>query len=330
MTTHRHFIAIVVCCLAAVAAFGADGPNLIVNGGFEQNGGLATSIFTGWTVFNQVGSSGSWYAQMGTTPSPQMHDCTDVIVPEPPSGFAAMTTQSKPGSHILYQDVAIPSGANSVTLSFDLYLNSLSVFVVQPTLDYLVRPNQQFRVDVMDPSAPVMDTGAGVLATLFQTRVTDEPADAAYSRHRYDLSSFAGRTVRLRFAEVDDGDCFSAGVDNVSITVDSCPASAPGSVALAFHGSSTGCASSAAKCTAGEAISFSALGVGYSFQTCDTYSWNFGDGDVSSLRSPNHTYAAAGSYSVRLTVTNPLGSSAAGAVAVSVGPPPPRRRAINH
>src|ERR1043165_8760104 len=114
MKTQRHLIAIVLCWFAAGAAFGADGPNLVVNGAFEQNGGLATSIFTGWTVFNQVGSSGSWYAQMGTTPSPQMHGCTEVVDPEPPSGFAAMTTQSKPGSHILYQDVAIPSGANSV------------------------------------------------------------------------------------------------------------------------------------------------------------------------------------------------------------------------
>src|SRR5947209_5410268 len=330
MKTNRLLLAIVLCWSAAGAAFGADGPNLVVNGGFEQNGGLATNIFTGWTVVDQSGGSGSWYAQMGTKPLPQMQNCTDFSVSEPPSGFAAMTTQSLRGSHILYQDVAIPSGASSVTLSFDLYLNSSAAFAVQPTLNYVIRPNQQFRVDLLDPAAPVTDTGSGVLAALFQTAPTDEPVDTAYSRHRYDLSRFAGRTVRLRFAEADNSSCFSAGVDNVSITADTCPASAPGSVALAFHGVSSGCASSATKCMAGEAISFSALGVSYSFQTCDTYSWDFGDGGVSSLRSPDHTYAAAGSYSVRLTVTNPLGSSAAGAVAVSVGPPPPRRRAVKH
>jgi hypothetical protein len=330
MKTHRHIIAIVLCWFAAGAAFSADGPNLVVNGGFEQNGGLATNIFTGWTVFDESGGSGSWYAQMGTKPLPQMQNCTGFAVSEPPSGFAAMTTQASRGSHILYQDVAIPSGASSVTLSFDLFLSSSSAFAVQPTLSYAVRRNQQFRVDLLDPAAPVMDTGAGVLAALFQTADTDDPVNTAYSRHRYDLSPFAGRTVRLRFAEADYVHCFSAGVDNVSITVESCPASAPGSVAVAFYGGSSGCASSATKCIAGEAISFSALGINYSFQTCDTYSWNFGDGDVSSLRSPNHTYAAAGSYSVRLTVTNSLGSSAAGAVAVSVGPPPPRRRAIKH
>jgi hypothetical protein len=328
MKTHRHFIAIVFFWFAAGAAVGADASNLVVNGDFEQNGGLAKSVFTGWTVFNEVGGSGSWYAQMGTKPVPGVQDCApSTVVPEPPSGFAAMTTQSNPGSHILYQDVAIPSGASSVKLSFDLYLNSSSEFAVPPTLDYLGAPNQQFRVDLLDPSAPVMDAGAGVLASLFQTRVTDAPIGAGYSRRTYDLSLFAGRTVRLRFAEIDNVQCFSAGLDNVSITAEACPASAPGSVVVAFHGGSTGCASSAAKCTAGEAISFSALAISYTFQTCDTYSWNFGDGDVSSLRAPNHAYAAAGSYTVRLTVTNSLGSSAAGAVVVNVGPPPLRRRA---
>jgi PKD repeat protein len=36
--------------------------------------------------------------------------------------------------------------------------------------------------------------------------------------------------------------------------------------------------------------------------------WEFGDGTTSNLRSPSHTYLAAGSYDVRLTATNGLGS----------------------
>ena len=35
-----------------------------------------------------------------------------------------------------------------------------------------------------------------------------------------------------------------------------------------------------------------------------TYSWDFGDGNNSSLASPVHTYAAAGTYTVSLTITN--------------------------
>jgi len=42
-----------------------------------------------------------------------------------------------------------------------------------------------------------------------------------------------------------------------------------------------------------------------------TYAWNFGDGEASNEVNPVHTYAAAGSYDVVLTATNPGGTSEA-------------------
>src|SRR5207248_5646986 len=39
------------------------------------------------------------------------------------------------------------------------------------------------------------------------------------------------------------------------------------------------------------------------------YTWSFGDGGTSTLAAPNHTYAAAGVYTVSLTVTGPGGSN---------------------
>ncbi|RIW18121.1 PKD domain-containing protein, partial [Algoriphagus lacus] len=39
-----------------------------------------------------------------------------------------------------------------------------------------------------------------------------------------------------------------------------------------------------------------------------TWSWNFGDGSTSNLQNPTHTYAAAGSYEVTLTVDDPVSS----------------------
>ncbi len=41
----------------------------------------------------------------------------------------------------------------------------------------------------------------------------------------------------------------------------------------------------------------------------DRYSWNFGDGDTSNQRNPNHVYAANGTYNVCLTVFNVSGSA---------------------
>ena len=40
-----------------------------------------------------------------------------------------------------------------------------------------------------------------------------------------------------------------------------------------------------------------------------TYSWNFGDGTTSTSQSPSHVYAAAGIYTVSLTVTGPAGTN---------------------
>ncbi len=40
----------------------------------------------------------------------------------------------------------------------------------------------------------------------------------------------------------------------------------------------------------------------------DSWSWDFGDGNTSTAQNPTHTYVAAGTYTVSLTVTNPDGS----------------------
>ena len=46
-----------------------------------------------------------------------------------------------------------------------------------------------------------------------------------------------------------------------------------------------------------------------------TYSWDFGDGSpLSSTQNPSHSYAAAGNYTVKLTVTNSAGSNQKAAV----------------
>ncbi len=42
----------------------------------------------------------------------------------------------------------------------------------------------------------------------------------------------------------------------------------------------------------------------------DSYFWDFGDGEISADANPAHTYGAAGSYSVKLTVTNVSGQAA--------------------
>ena len=178
------------------------------------NGGLESGTFAGWTVVDQPGGSGGWYVYTGTT-SPQ----SGFPIAAPPEGtFAAVSDQFGPGSHVLYQDVPLEPGFNH-TLSFIIYYeNRARVFASPPTLDYAVFPNQQYRVDVVKPSSPVTSVLPGdVLAAVFQTQVGD-PFSLAPTAVSFDLSGFAGTTVRIRFAEVDNQLYFNASVDAVVIS----------------------------------------------------------------------------------------------------------------
>jgi hypothetical protein len=77
-------------------------------------------------------------------------------------------------------------------------------------------PNQQFRADIMMPGSDAFDVGAQVLANVYQTDPGD-PLVSGYSTVTFDLSAYAGQTIRIRFAEVDNQNFFQAGVDNVAI-----------------------------------------------------------------------------------------------------------------
>ena len=175
------------------------------------NGNFETGDLSGWTVVNS--GSGSWFNYSGTT-SP----LSFFPIAAPPQGtFAATTDQSGPGSHILYQDIALEPAFNH-TLTFTLYYaNQAGAFATPASLSETVAPNQQYRVDIMKPSASVTSVAPGdILASVFQTHVGD-PTTLAPTPMTVDLTPFAGQTVRLRFAEVDNQSYFQASVDDVKI-----------------------------------------------------------------------------------------------------------------
>jgi hypothetical protein len=138
------------------------------------------------------------------------------IVDRPTDGlFAAMSDQLNPGSHVLYQDVTVPSGG--ATLRFDLFIQTTApTFFTPDTLDFLIVPNQQFRMDIVDPAVPVQFFDAGVLRNVYRTKLGD-PTRSSYRTITASLDKFAGRTVRLRFAEVDNQGFFNVGIDNVVV-----------------------------------------------------------------------------------------------------------------
>jgi hypothetical protein len=175
--------------------------------------------FRGWHTTAK--GSGAWhvYRDGAKAPDPAESDPNvPFAVPDPPEGqFAAITDMRAPGARILYRDLRLDGHQRlRVTLFYDNH--AAGRFFTPRTLAFEgCTPNQQFRIDVLDPSAPIDAVGGrAILATLFRTAAGD-PAKLDPSTRTFDLSRWAGRTVRLRFAEVDNQGPLRAGVDDVRL-----------------------------------------------------------------------------------------------------------------
>lgn len=182
-------------------ALAQDDP--FVNGGFE------TGDFTGWTVIQEVGSGGDWFVYSGRTAP-----FGGSVLPPPVGNFAAITDQSNPSSQVLYQDIDVPVGFDTACSLIVYYENTAGVFFTASDLSYTNFPNQQARIDIMDPAADPFDVGAGVLENLFQTNPGDT-SSLNYTVINFDLSPYAGTTVRFRAAEVDNQNPFLFSIDDV-------------------------------------------------------------------------------------------------------------------
>ena len=197
------------------------GMELILNAGFEANGGVGSSTVTDWTIFDVPGSIGGTTSTFGTmvvytgTAAP----ISAGVIDAPTEGsFAVVGDSTGPSSSLIYQDIVVPAGATG-DIQCDVYINNQAAdFVVGPDLDWEANPNQHARLDLLDPAAAPDDTGAGVLETIFITNPGD-PLVQSYQTVITDLSPYAGQTVRLRWAKVDNQFFFQGAVDNCSAVV---------------------------------------------------------------------------------------------------------------
>jgi hypothetical protein len=170
-----------------------------------------------WTVSSS--GAGDWfvYTDGRTPPDPSRSDhAIPFDVPNPPQGrFAAVTDMNGPGTRILYREVTLP-GRYRLRLTV-FYVNGGDALMSGETLAYEGEPNQQFRIDLVDPSAPIDSLAApAVLASVFQTSRGD-PRSRPPTVVTYDLSRWAGRTVRLRLAAVNTRGPLRAGVDDIRL-----------------------------------------------------------------------------------------------------------------
>jgi PKD repeat protein len=85
---------------------------------------------------------------------------------------------------------------------------------------------------------------------------------------------------------------------------------APKNVTFTYSGVTSQCLNG--NCTnPAEPISFKAQAFLYTFQTCDTFTWSFGDSTSSTEQNPTHQFTGSGPFTVSLTVSNSSGSAPA-------------------
>jgi hypothetical protein len=205
-TLRAHFG--ILLSMAALSTAQVRGANLIVNGDFEAGS------FAGWTEVDQAGGNGSWFISTPGANSPMSG------YPTAPNALGgtnyAVSDQGGPGCHVLLQSFTLAS-ATTLTLSYQMFVDSQDGSFNTGTLDYTGGPNEFGRVDLLTGTAtPFSTAGADVLQTFYAGNDPQANNPNPYTTYSYNLSLAAG-TYQLRFGEVDNQLYFQMGVDNVSL-----------------------------------------------------------------------------------------------------------------
>jgi hypothetical protein len=192
---------------------------VLVNGEFELED------LNGWTQVNQPDGSGRWVLTPGGRAP-----ISRVPIPRPTIGAQyVVTDQAGPGSHVLFQDIVLEANSRH-TLSFDWFAqNTAAGGLLNPgTMDYSGAPNQQFRVDLVPTSFSDWfgpSASNGILANILAPVAQPYPV-SSFSNLAFDLTPWAGSTVRVAFRAAENRFFFEAGVDNVRLS--STPIPEPG------------------------------------------------------------------------------------------------------
>lgn len=177
-----------------------------------------------WTIDKR--GAGNWFVYQNgkQAPDPKQSDpFVPFDMPNPPQGkFGAVTDTNGPGTRVLYRDLKL-DGPYLLEMTV-FYTNGSdglsgysSQFVTPKTLASNAGPNQQFRVDLLVPTAAVDSMAeADIRATVFET-LRGAPTRRSPSPVTFDLSPWAGQTLRLRIATADNQGPLRAGVDHIRL-----------------------------------------------------------------------------------------------------------------
>jgi len=186
---------------------------LLTNGGFESGD------LTGWiySALDGASTAGSILV-IDSEEAP----FSSVTVAGPSGGtYYAISSQHDPSTGALIQEFTVPADANTVTLTFDMFVLDLSS---EGPIDAgglshnLGTANQHARVDILTDAAGAFDTGGTVVRNLYLDVDGYSPV-LPYISYSFDLSGdvTAGETYQLRFAFTVTQNYLHMGIDNVSI-----------------------------------------------------------------------------------------------------------------
>jgi hypothetical protein len=187
------------------------------------NGDFEAGNLSGWHV-HPATQAGNWFAYTGTAAPIGGKRGADPVQAPPHGSYAVIADEANPDTLILYQDITLDPGSKS-QLSLLAYYNSYEPIAI-PTPDTLSvdeedlagQSNQQFRIDLMKPEAPLESVVPGdILRTVFETKA-GAPTVMSPTRFAANLTPFAGQTVRLRIAVAAHEEVLNAGVDAVSVS----------------------------------------------------------------------------------------------------------------
>jgi len=220
-----------VTLLACSFAGLASSSQLILNGGFESG------TLLDWTVANQTGSyTGSGYYVTSSTTTTQTSSST---VGAKSGTYYAVSDSGGSAASILYQSFTVPTGPGTLTLSFNMFVDSGSAgsTPTTPGLNLNTIPSQYGIVSLVSGTTNLFSTTTGDLQNFYEgvNSGTNPNAYTSYSDNITSLVS-AGSTYILRFGEVNNVDVLNMGVDNVSIVFTPASTPEPASIFLTVAG----------------------------------------------------------------------------------------------
>jgi PKD repeat protein len=232
-------------------------------------------------------------------------------IPTPSSGFTqagatavvghvyvSLAQQGEEGNYITFRVTAIAADLSTVTLDYLYYSTSYKV---------TVSPTSQFATT--GQSVNFTATGSGGVPTYtyqWFEGTTSMPGKTS-AILTVSKSSVGAYTYYCRLS---DSGTNSINSDNVTLTVTASPPPNVAPNATFTYTTSTQ--------EVNKVVSFDAAASSDSDGSISTYAWDFGDGSTGSGTIANHTYVSAGTYTVKLTITDNRGATAVKEISLTI------------